>query len=175
MNFFSSKQSIGSRGEYHARGYRWLASLIAIIALTLYGRVPAQPPDKNVFPQARVSQAVARLRAKLSDPQNAGEGIAEERLDEVTLVAVRNKSGRAEVHAKSDDVFYVLSGEATLTTGGTVLHPSGLDEVRGDGIDGGSLNQLEPGDVVHIAHNVPHQVLLKPGIVFAYLLIKIPR
>jgi hypothetical protein len=55
------------------------------------------------------------------------------------------------------------------------MHPSGQEEIRGEAIEGGSTGLLKPGDVVHIPHAVPHQVLLKPGVVFAYVLIKIPR
>jgi mannose-6-phosphate isomerase-like protein (cupin superfamily) len=154
---------------------QWTVSLAALMCFTLNIAPARAQTTGSVFPQGRVLQAVERLRAQLKDPEKAAEGLAEERLDDVTRVAMRSKSGRGEIHAKSDDVFFILSGEATLVTGGSVTHPTGQEEVRGDTIEGGSSAPLKPGDVVHIPHTVPHQVLLKPGELFTYVLIKIPR
>jgi hypothetical protein len=89
----------------------------------------------HVFGNEQILNAAQSLRAQLEKSKSDGPGLAEARLDEVTFVAVRVKSGRAEVHKTSDDVFFVLSGEATLVTGGKVVNPSGDEEIRGDSIE----------------------------------------
>lgn len=60
-----------------------------------------------------------KLEAKLKAGA-APSGLFEEKLNESTQVAERIKSGRAEFHQNAADVFFVLSGEATLLFGGTI-------------------------------------------------------
>lgn len=64
----------------------------------------------------------------------------------------------AEVHTRDTDIVYVLSGTATLVTGGTVVggHETAMDEVRGAAIDGGDTRRLAKGDVVVVPNGVPH-------------------
>jgi len=70
----------------------------------------------------------------------------------------REKPGEAEVHDRDTDVVYVVSGEATIVTGGQVV--SGRDiapgEIRGVGIDGGAESKIGPGDVFVVPRGVPH-------------------
>jgi glc operon protein GlcG len=70
----------------------------------------------------------------------------------------REKAGLAEVHVKDTDIIHVLSGTATLVTGGRVVEAQTVaqDEVRGARIDGGDTRRLAPGDVVVVPAGVPH-------------------
>ena len=70
----------------------------------------------------------------------------------------RDAAGKVEVHTEDADIFYVLTGSATLVTGGTMLggQPTGPGELRGDSIDGGQSRQIAKGDVVVIPAGVPH-------------------
>ena len=114
-----------------------------------------------------------RLEAKLkagADPS----GILEEKLDASTQVAVRTRSGRAEFHAGAADVFFVLSGEATLISGGSIVNPQGSGEIRGDSITGGTSATMHRGDVVHVPPGTPHQVVIKGTASFFYVLVKVP-
>jgi quercetin dioxygenase-like cupin family protein len=74
------------------------------------------------------------------------------------LAARREKTGQAEVHTKDTDIFYVLEGEATLITGGTVVESkeTAADEIRGASIQGGQTRHLVKGDVIVIPAGVPH-------------------
>jgi mannose-6-phosphate isomerase-like protein (cupin superfamily) len=74
----------------------------------------------------------------------------------------------AAVHYKVSEVYYVLNGEATLVTGGTVVNPktrpAESPQVRqqdgpgttGTAIDGGTSRQIKQGDVVIIPAGTPH-------------------
>lgn len=70
----------------------------------------------------------------------------------------REAAGMAEVHTRDTDIVYVLSGTATLVTGGTVVagRETAMDEVRGASIDGGETRRLVKGDVVVVPNGVPH-------------------
>jgi glc operon protein GlcG len=70
----------------------------------------------------------------------------------------RDAAGQAEVHLQDTDIFYVLSGSASLVTGGEVVDPAATEpnEIRGSRIVGGHTQELRAGDVVSIARGVPH-------------------
>jgi quercetin dioxygenase-like cupin family protein len=91
------------------------------------------------------------------------------------MLAHREGDGRAEVHVHEADLFFIVDGEATLVTGGQVVNPTTEKpgEIRGSSIEGGKRQKLSPGDVVHIAANVPHQLLLEPGKQINYFAMKV--
>jgi quercetin dioxygenase-like cupin family protein len=64
----------------------------------------------------------------------------------------------AEVHTKDTDIIYVLSGSATLVTGGTVTDgkTTAPDEIRGASIANGDARKLSKGDVIIIPNGTPH-------------------
>jgi glc operon protein GlcG len=77
----------------------------------------------------------------------------------------RNGAGKSEVHSDDTDILYVLSGSATLVTGGTVVDPVTVEpgEIRGSGIKGGERRQLNAGDVVIVPKGTPHWFQTVPG------------
>ena len=70
----------------------------------------------------------------------------------------RDAAGQAEVHTRDTDVVYVLDGQATFVTGGTVENPANTapDEIRGSGIRGGETRELAAGDVIIVPNGTPH-------------------
>lgn len=71
----------------------------------------------------------------------------------------RDGPGSAEVHTRDTDIFHVLTGSATFVTGGRLTEPaspSGDQEVRSSGIEGGQARKLSAGDVVVVPAGVPH-------------------
>ena len=91
------------------------------------------------------------------------------------LLAVREGTGSAELHEREADVFVIMSGQATLVSGGKILNarPLKAGEIRGTSIQGGERRQLAPGDVVHIAARTPHQLLIENGKTFTYFVVKV--
>ena len=71
---------------------------------------------------------------------------------------VRTAPGQAELHEKETDVFYIVDGAATLTTGGTMPDAKVTEpgEKRGTLIKDGKAQRVAKGDVVTIAKGVPH-------------------
>ena len=65
----------------------------------------------------------------------------------------------SEVHAKTNHVFIIVDGEADFITGGTMIEPreTAPGQIRGKGIEGGTVHRLTKGDVITIPANTPHQ------------------
>jgi glc operon protein GlcG len=70
----------------------------------------------------------------------------------------RDKAGQVEVHDKETDVIYVVDGEATLVTGGTMIggKVTKAGQSLGTDIKGGDIHQLSKGDVIVVPAGVPH-------------------
>jgi quercetin dioxygenase-like cupin family protein len=70
----------------------------------------------------------------------------------------RTGPGQVEVHDKETDTFYVLDGEATFVTGGTMIggKVTAPNQQRGTDIRGGEVHHLSKGDVVAIPAGIPH-------------------
>jgi len=86
----------------------------------------------------------------------------------------REGPGQVEVHAKDTDILYVLKGNATIVTGGTMIDgkPIAADELRGREITGGETRQLVPGDAMVIPNGVPHWFKEVQG-PFLYFVVKV--
>jgi mannose-6-phosphate isomerase-like protein (cupin superfamily) len=90
-------------------------------------------------------------------------------------MAYREATGSAELHETQNDVFFIVSGEATLVLGGSLVDPKTTEphEIEGKSIAGGARTRLAAGDVVHIPFNVPHQMILEKGQKITYFVVKI--
>lgn len=141
--------------------------------MPLHARAQAQ-----VYPRQHVLEIAHGLESRLRSGTNLPDstGMLEERLNASTRVAARIRSGQAEFHQNAEDVFFVLSGEATLLSGGTIANPhhTKQEEIRGDSVQGGTSTVMHPGDVVHVPAATPHQVVLQTGTSFLYLVVKVP-
>jgi len=87
----------------------------------------------------------------------------------------RTAPGEAEVHHVDTDIIYVLQGEATFVTGGTVVdgRSTGPDEVRGQGIRRGTTHRLVKGAFIVVPHGTPHWFRAVEG-TFLYYVVKVP-
>lgn len=79
-----------------------------------------------------------------------------------------------EVHDASDDVYYVLEGEATLVLGGSLVDPNEIapGEWRSKTGTGGTSVVVRKGDLVVVPRGTPHQRTVT-GKGFSMVLIKV--
>ena len=79
-----------------------------------------------------------------------------------------------EVHDGSDDIYYVLSGEATLVLGGNLIDPNEISsgEWRAKAATGGRKVTIKKGDLVIVPRGTPHQRTVA-GKGFSMILIKV--
>ena len=70
----------------------------------------------------------------------------------------RDKAGQVEVHDKETDVIYVVEGEATFVTGGTMIggKSTKAGQHLGTDIKGGETHNLTKGDVIVVPAGIPH-------------------
>src|SRR3954468_953714 len=77
----------------------------------------------------------------------------------LTVIANRGVQRGAEMHAKTNHVFIIVDGEAEFITGGKMIDGKEISpgQIRGPGIEGGTVHHLTKGDVITIPANTPHQ------------------
>jgi glc operon protein GlcG len=143
-------QIVGAVGVSGAASAKEDEELAAIAAAALPGGATAQV---HLIDKDRVTAAFKK-----------GEPLIETS-DYKVHASHRDASGKAEVHTDDTDILYVLSGTATLVTGGSVVDPATIEpgEIRGAGIKGGEKRQLVAGDVVIVPKGTPHWFQAVPG------------
>ena len=96
--------------------------------------------------------------------------------DYAISIGRRTAAGQVEVHDKETDTFYVLDGDATFITGGTMIggRVSRANQQVGTEIQGGEVHHLGKGDVIVIPAGMPHwfKEVPKP---FTYYMVKVIR
>jgi mannose-6-phosphate isomerase-like protein (cupin superfamily) len=121
----------------------------------------------------------AKAKTQMETARTSASGAESTKLEtypsSYTMLAVRTKSGGAEIHANWDDYLFVIDGSGTVMTGGTAVDAKSGDdgEVRGTRIEGGAPTPMHKGDVIHISAKVPHQVVLAPGETVTYYVVKV--
>src|SRR4051812_31127290 len=145
----------------------YMKCVIALFAFSAI--VVASDPDPVLWSAESIKHIDKRLASKLNDKKMAAEKLGQFDNHELALVR-REGSGDAEQHVKLADIFVVVSGEAMVQVGGTMMNGkhTSENELLGSSITGGTKNRLRPGDVFHIPANAPHQVLVGSGKQFVY-------
>jgi mannose-6-phosphate isomerase-like protein (cupin superfamily) len=92
-----------------------------------------------------------------------------------TMLTARTASGGAELHGHFADFLFVVDGEGTEMTGGTMVdpRPGANGEVRGKTLEGATPHALHKGDVIHIPAGTPHQAIEAPGQTITIFVIKV--
>jgi glc operon protein GlcG len=86
----------------------------------------------------------------------------------------REAPGEVEYHEHAVDVMHVVSGRATVITGGSMVDAREVapGELRASTVDGGESHQLREGDVLAIPNGVPHQ-FAEVSDPFLYFVVKV--
>lgn len=157
---------------------------IATVAVTAQVRQPATAIKPYVV---KSKQSVADLDKKLTadktdvDSKNTTVTKVEDVIGGAgmeTRVAIQHDFRRsgdlAELHDKSDDVYYVLKGKATLELGGTLVDPKEVTpgEWRAKTVTGSQMVDIKEGDLIIVPRGTPHRRTVA-GKGFSMILIKI--
>ena len=102
--------------------------------------------DVNYVGHEKVASALAKSGPLVQDPAFLVSG------------SHRDKAGQVEVHDKETDVIYVVDGEATFVTGGTMVggKVTRPGQSIGSDIKGGHTHHLTKGDVITVPAGTPH-------------------
>ena len=131
--------------------------MLSFATAAAWAQRPA-PPTKT-FSSA---EDVAGLLAKAKADHKDGQPTVIERILTLAPYGVnleyRTAVGPAAVHPREAELFYVLDGSGTLTTGGKLIDAKDTnpDNITGTGIDGGSSRHMSKGDVAIVPENTPH-------------------
>jgi mannose-6-phosphate isomerase-like protein (cupin superfamily) len=82
----------------------------------------------------------------------------------------RASVGNATVHETEAELFYVIDGSATITTGGKLVDGKRTDaaNLNGSAIEGGTKRNIAKGDWILIPQNTPHWFSPINGVLVLY-------
>jgi len=164
-----------------------------ILATLLFGSVSLALTGARGGGVANTGAAAGNRQAKIGNPQSGG-GVeyfdaarveqafssgkplingGEERNFKVMGLR-RHGAGVVEVHNTDTDIFYVVEGQATFVTGGTLTggEHTAPDEIRGGTLADGEAHHLGKGDVIVIPKGIPHWFKDVPGAI-DYFVVKV--
>ena len=135
------------------------------------------PTKATVITAADITAAIARLPI-----QNSANGTFVEHTDpsSITGLAYRIAVDRrripqnANAHATEAEVWAIVEGAGTLTTGGRIVETKKDGKVVSRAIEGGVAQKVTRGDFVMIPEGVPHYITeADPHVIF--IAIEFPR
>jgi quercetin dioxygenase-like cupin family protein len=134
----------------------------------------AGPAGFSTWSAADVKNYEKTLHAKVDQNHVASERLPDMEGHTVMIIH-REGTGQAETHDTQADFIYVLSGEASVVVGGSMVDGknTGLGEIRGTSINGGETKKAMPGDIMHIPPKEPHWFKIDPGKQVTYLVVKL--
>jgi mannose-6-phosphate isomerase-like protein (cupin superfamily) len=149
----------------------FIATLLAAtpaLAQTMH----AAPPDGFKFQSAGdIDKAISRPEPG----RNYGATFMNDHENYFVEFVKRHDQGNmVEMHPHWVDQVTIVSGEGTLTYGGTIEHPNvgAGGEVRGGNQVGAKTQALKPGDFVLIPAGLPHTFNAAPGKTLTYAVFK---
>ena len=149
--------------------------ILFLFTVSVASLMAADPTGFGLWKSAELKSLEKKLATKM-DPKKtpASEALANYGNHTISVIH-REVSGEAELHETQADLFVVQTGDATIIVGGTVVDPKNTapHEVRGPSIKDGERKHLGPGDIMHIAPNTAHQLLLDKGKQFTYAIVKV--
>ncbi|MGA8742797.1 MAG: hypothetical protein WB561_16545 [Terracidiphilus sp.] len=148
-----------------------LISALAVSAMGSY----AQTMNSDHWSTAQLMERAKHLQALAAKGDGSGSETLEKYPHHYTMLAYRQRSGGGELHQNFADIFFILDGHAAVLIGGSLVDQktTGPGEIRGKSVDGGSRQELRPGDVVHIPAGTPHQMLVSEGESITYFVVKV--
>jgi len=165
-----------------------LVGIIGILGASFAVSAQTRQPSTAIKPYVvRSKQSLADLEQKLAADKTdvASKNLTVTKVEDIiggpgmeTRVAVQHDARRSgdlvELHDKSDDVYYVLKGEATLELGGTLVDPKEATpgEWKAKTVTGAQSVVIKAGDLVMVPRGTPHRrTVTSKG--FSMILIKI--
>jgi mannose-6-phosphate isomerase-like protein (cupin superfamily) len=139
-----------------------MRSLILCFAVTLAtALVIAQPPaGQTVTYKSAADIAAMAAKAKGQNDTKAQATIVQTLLSLAPYKAnleYRASVGTAAVHLTEAELFYVIDGSGTLTTGGKLTgETKNGDNLTGTGIEGGKDQAVAKGDAIIVPEGTPH-------------------
>ncbi len=156
-----------AEGVFFANAKKEFPAAAAILRKAIASRSAASAAQASTSKPAEVTYVdQAKVAAAFSAGGRLGGGP-----DFAASGARRTGPGQVEVHDKETDIFYIVEGEATFVTGGTMIGGklARPDQWLGTDIQGGQVHQLKKGDFITIPAGTPHWFKEVPKVVNYYM------
>src|SRR5215469_5718801 len=136
-----------------------VALTAAAVVVSFAGGVPAAV---HYISHDKVTEVMAKGGPIVSDPG-------------LIVLAQRRGSGEVEFHDRTNHVFVMVEGEATLVVGGTMVNArrTAPDQMRAPSAEGGTTYHMSKGDVITIPAKTPHWFKEVPTKTVAYYAVNI--
>ena len=124
-----------------------------------FAQAPAPAPALKTYTSAA---EITALMAKAKAEKKEGQATVTEPILRLAPYAAnleyRTLVGPAAIHEKEAEMFYVIDGSGSLTTGGALVNPTrpNPENVTGTAVEGGSARPVAKGDFIIIPEGVPH-------------------
>jgi mannose-6-phosphate isomerase-like protein (cupin superfamily) len=155
-----------------------LAAAVLAAPLTAASAQPAAAPPMNIFTSASgVQDLIAKAKADRKPDQPI---IAEPILVLPPYRAnleYRTAKAPAAVHVKEAELMYVIEGQGTIVTGGTLVNEKVTrpDNMSGTDIENGNAQPIAKGDFLIVPQNTPHQITPSGGTPIILMTLHVPR
>jgi hypothetical protein len=155
---------------------------VSLCVLVLFAS-SAQAPNRAVEPPRvfhytveQMRQYETSLKPRMNQYKQAAEQLANFG-NQTAWLAHREADGLVEIHQDWSDLVFVVSGGASLRTGGEIERPytESAGELRSTSVRGGEMRRLKAGDVINVPAGVPHQFLIPPGQQITFFTMKIAK
>ena len=139
---------------------------LLLVTATIFTMTVVQSPSREQLPAVYVEKEKVAVALAQGGPLASVP-------DARVSVNRRTGTGQVEIHEQETDIFYVVDGEATFITGGSVVdgRVTAPAQIRGASIQGGQTHYLKVGDVIVIPAGTPHWFKEVPKSI-NYLLVK---
>jgi len=151
--------------------------IVATFAFAVSASAQQRQPSTAIRPfLVKSKQSLDEIEKKISDGNKVEELIGGAGME--TRVAIQHdkskKGDPAELHDASDDVYYVLKGNATLELGGKLVDPKEVSpgEWRSQTVTGSQMVEIKEGDLIMVPRGTVHRRTVS-GNGFSMILIKI--
>ena len=135
-----------------------LAAALAMAQPAPQAAPQSAKPTKTFTSAAEVNALIAKAKSERKEGQPT---VAEPMLELGSYdghLEYRAMVGNAAVHEHEAELFYVIDGSATLTTGGKLVNEKRTDaaNLNGSAIEGGMPRAIAKGDWILVPENTPH-------------------
>ena len=152
-----------------------LSISVFVINGSAQDRKPVTPATSYVVKTAKDVEDIQReLRKKTGNPSSDIVAQAGNQTRVAVFYDDKRENDMIESHDGSDDYYYVLSGSAVLSLGGTLVDPKEVSpgEWRAKTVTGATKYTIKKGDLVFVPRGTPHQ-RTSVGKDFTMILVKI--
>ena len=152
-----------------------LSAVIGGLVIAASGQAPSTPSRPFVVKsKQQVSDITKEIAAKEGNQQSDVFAAGGSQMRVAVFHDEKRENDLHEVRDGSDDIYYVLDGEATLMLGGTLVEPNQISpgEWRAKSATGGQKVVIKKVDLVVVPRGTPHQRTVT-GKGFSMILIKV--